>query len=75
MTRNGGLARFAEKFGSNVALPQGLVFAVRPLEVHFVDYTYEAVTAARRESVPQISSRRYQLEESSTPGTGRWPPV
>jgi uncharacterized protein YhbP (UPF0306 family) len=68
--RPSGLAQFARKFGPYVAIPQGLVFAVRPLEVHFVDYTYEAVAHSGGVEEPQVTTRLYQIDDGPTPNSG-----
>jgi uncharacterized protein YhbP (UPF0306 family) len=54
-----GLDNFAGKFGASVALPDGLVFGIQPFEMHFVDYTYEAMTSA------EVTRRSYQIDDTT----------
>lgn len=65
-----GLNAFVEKFGPGVALPEGIVFALRPFEMHFVDYRYEAVTANTPEVGPEITSRVFQFDGTAGPTHG-----
>jgi len=64
--RRAGWGQFVQKFGDRVVVPAGVVLAVRPLEMHFVDYTYEAATAGRPPQAPQMSSRSFEMSDPST---------
>jgi hypothetical protein len=60
-----GLDSFGRKFGGNVALPEGLVFAIRPFEMHFVDYSYETTAEPRAGAAAEITRRSYQIDETT----------
>jgi uncharacterized protein YhbP (UPF0306 family) len=63
-----GIQRFADKFGARVALPQGRVFAVNPLEMHFVDYTYEPeeTPPSPPRITPEVRTRLYLIDNEAT---------
>jgi hypothetical protein len=60
-----GLRLFAEKFGHTSAQMEGLAFAIRPMEMHFVDYTYDAVTADRPRGAPEMVSRVLNIGDTA----------
>src|SRR5262245_12220326 len=62
---------FTEKFGAAPAPAMGTLFAIRPHEMHFVDYTYAASSAFEPPGAPEISSRRYSFDGvEGAPGRG-----
>jgi uncharacterized protein YhbP (UPF0306 family) len=50
------------KFGQASARPPGLIYAITPIEVHFVDYDYAAVTGE-----PLQIRRTFQLDNAPPP--------
>lgn len=57
---------FTRKFGDRVVFPPGETFAVRPLEMHFVDYSYDLVPS-HEGLEPEVTSRTFELGELADP--------
>ena len=55
-------ALFTEKFGHPPTEEAGTLFAIRPHEMHFVDYTYTASSPFEPARAPEITSRRYAFD-------------
>lgn len=49
-----------------MVVPESVVFAIRPFEMHFVDYTYAAATSGRAQHAPGMNSRRFQIGDTAT---------
>jgi len=54
---------YLSKFGSETARPPGVMHAVIPSEMHFVDYDYAVVTG----QPAQVRSRTFQIEDAPPP--------
>ncbi|MDP9074103.1 MAG: cyclic nucleotide-binding domain-containing protein [Actinomycetota bacterium] len=65
--RNSSYPHFVEKFGDRVAMFSGIVFSIRPLEMHFVDYRYEVATPSQPAPLPEITSRSFQMADMAGP--------
>ncbi|MGH3824889.1 MAG: cyclic nucleotide-binding domain-containing protein [Pseudonocardiaceae bacterium] len=57
-------ALFAAKFARSHVDPVGITHIVRPLEMHFVDYDYDVVSA-QGEQAPEITSRILAIDNSA----------
>jgi hypothetical protein len=53
-----------KKYGDGFVRPTGLLFALRPGEMHFVDYDYATVAG---QSSPDVTSRVYQIGDTPAP--------
>jgi hypothetical protein len=59
---------FQGKFARSQALPVGALHVVRPIEMHFVDYDYNVVTAeGERQHNPEITSRTFAMGAAEAP--------
>jgi uncharacterized protein YhbP (UPF0306 family) len=56
-------SRYLAKFGLESARPPGLLHAITPHEMHFVDYDYAVVAG----QAAQVRSRVYQVEDTPAP--------
>ena len=54
--RGAALAQFGGKFGERVSIAGGAPFAIRPFEMHFVDYSYELVTTSGPTPAPEVTT-------------------
>lgn len=71
----GGAARahalYLEKFGTPPTASAGSLFAIRPHEMHFLDYTYAAASPFETPAAPEVSSRRFAFDGlDDRPGRG-----
>lgn len=56
------VALFKRKFARTRILPTGIMHVVRPIEMHFVDYDYNVVTAQGQQSqAPEVTSRTFTM--------------
>ena len=53
------------KFGPDFSRPEGTLYEVAPLEMHFVDYDYDAVADA-----PKVHRQRFEFGDDPVPGHG-----
>jgi nitroimidazol reductase NimA-like FMN-containing flavoprotein (pyridoxamine 5'-phosphate oxidase superfamily) len=61
-------ALFKRKFARTHVLPIGILHVVRPIEMHFVDYDYNVVTAkGERQQTPDVTSRTFTLGDAEAP--------
>ncbi len=61
-------ALFQGKFARSQALPIGTLHVVRPIEMHFVDYDYNVVTAeGERQHPPEVTSRTFAMGATTAP--------
>jgi nitroimidazol reductase NimA-like FMN-containing flavoprotein (pyridoxamine 5'-phosphate oxidase superfamily) len=62
------VALFKRKFARTHILPTGIVHVVRPIEMHFVDYDYNVVTAqGQQPQAPEVTSRIFTLDTAEAP--------
>jgi nitroimidazol reductase NimA-like FMN-containing flavoprotein (pyridoxamine 5'-phosphate oxidase superfamily) len=52
------------KFGPQTSRPPGILYAITPSEMHFVDYDYAVVAG---QTAAQLRSRVYQIEDAPAP--------
>jgi hypothetical protein len=58
-----GWSMYLAKFGPGSTRPPGVMHAVVPSEMHFVDYDYAVVTG----QPAQVRSRTFQIEDAPSP--------
>ena len=62
------VALFKRKFARTRILPTGIMHVVRPIEMHFVDYDYNVVTAQGQQSqAPEVTSRTFTMGAAEAP--------